>query len=227
MGRVIEWAEQNAPTWRGNPYFLRGCVRLCAGAWAAARVDFDTAVRLDTWGFIDGAASTMVLVMGAYNGDDVFDRLLAARSPALGMAEDGPFGLWELAVNVVEGLAVLGRKQDAADLHPVIVKGIDKGLAISFHARLWQMVACIAASCGEHWDTAQEHFETALTQAHDLPHKIAQPEVRRWYAQMLLDRNAGGDRDKARMLLGEADEMYGTIGMPKHLEMAERMTAKL
>ena len=38
---------------------------------------------------------------------------------------------------------------------------------------------------------------------------------------MLLDRNAGGDRDKARTLLGEAIAQYRTIGMPKHLEMAE------
>ena len=58
-------------------------------------------------------------------------------------------------------------------------------------------------SAAEHWNAAQEHYKTALTQAHDLPHKIAQPEVRRWYAQMLLDRNAPGDRDKARTLLGE------------------------
>ncbi len=49
------------------------------------------------------------------------------------------------------------------------------------------------------------------------------PRVRRWYARMLLERNAPGDRDKARTLLGEATEMYRTIGMPKHLEMVEGM----
>ena len=93
--------------------------------------------------------------------------------------------------------------------------------------RLWQMVAGIAASCGGQWDAAQEHFETALRQAHELPHRIAQPETRRWYAQMLLDRNSPGDREKARTLLGEATEMYRTIGMPKHLEMVEKMSAAL
>ena len=98
---------------------------------------------------------------------------------------------------------------------------------MSRHSRLWQMVAGIAASCGQQWDVAQEHFETALRQADELPHKIAQPETRRWYAQMLLDRNTPGDRDKARTLLGEAVEMYRTIGMPKHLEMAERMLKEL
>ena len=89
------------------------------------------------------------------------------------------------------------------------------------------MVAGIAAGAGEQWDVAQAHFETALRQAHDLPHKTARPEVRRWYAQMLLDRNGAGDRDKARPLLGEATEMYQTIGMPKHLEMVEKMSAEL
>ncbi len=44
---------------------------------------------------------------------------------------------------------------------------------------------------------------------------------------MLLDRNAPGDRDKARTLLGEATEMYRTIGMPKHLEMTEKMSEAL
>ena len=36
--------------------------------------------------------------------------------------------------------------------------------------------AGIAAACGQHWDAAQAHYETALTQAHDLAHKIAQAE---------------------------------------------------
>ncbi len=40
---------------------------------------------------------------------------------------------------------------------------------------------------------------------------------------MLIDRNASGDRDKARTLLGEAIDMYQQIGMPRHLEMANEL----
>ena len=40
---------------------------------------------------------------------------------------------------------------------------------------------------------------------------------------MLLDRNAAGDRDKARTMLGEAVETYGAIGMPRHVEMAREL----
>ena len=56
-----------------------------------------------------------------------------------------------------------------------------------------------------------------------VPHKIGQPEVRRWYARMLIDRDNPGDRPKARELLTEAVAMYRQIGMPRHLEMAEAM----
>ena len=74
--------------------------------------------------------------------------------------------------------------------------------------------ACAAASGGQ-WEQAETHYQTALKQAHEIPFRSEQPEVRRWYAEMLLDRNAPGDRDKARTLLGEATGMYQTIGMPK------------
>ena len=89
------------------------------------------------------------------------------------------------------------------------------------------MVAGIAAAGGERWDAAQEHFETALEEAHELPHVVGQPEVRRWYARMLLDRDAVGDQDMARTLLGEATATYRAIGMPKHLEMVEKMLTAL
>ena len=74
---------------------------------------------------------------------------------------------------------------------------------------------------------AETHYQKVLKQAHEIPFRSEQAEVRRWYAQMLLERNAAGDHDKARALLGEASEMYRTIGMPKHLEMAEKMSAAL
>ncbi len=67
----------------------------------------------------------------------------------------------------------------------------------------------------------------ALRQAHELPHVLEQPEVRRWYARMLIDRDAPGDRDKAWRLLTEAIAMYRQIGMPKHLDMAEALLGEV
>ncbi len=66
-----------------------------------------------------------------------------------------------------------------------------------------------------------------MRQAHELPVVMEQPEVRRWYARMLIDRNSPGDRDKARELLTEAIAMYREIGMPKHVEMAEALLGEV
>ena len=136
-------------------------------------------------------------------------------------------GEWEQLLNVIEGRAILGERAAAAALYPLVAEGLGTGAVMSRHSRLWQMVAGIAAACGRQWDAAHEHFETALRQAHELPHKIAQPETRRWYARMLLDRNGAGDRDKARTMLGEAVEMYRTVGMPRHVGLTEQMAGKI
>ncbi len=85
---------------------------------------------------------------------------------------------------------------------------------------LLQTGAGNAAAAGGQWGAAEEHYCTALRQAHELPHRIAQPEVRRWCARMLLDRMASGDSDRARTLLDEAIEMYEQLKMPRHVEMA-------
>jgi hypothetical protein len=129
-------------------------------------------------------------------------------------------------LSVVEGLAVLGHGKDTAGLYPLVLKGIKNGVMLGYAVRLWQMVAGIAAAASGHRDAALEHFETALKQAHELPHKIAQPEVRRWYAQTLLGDDTPGAHDKARTLLSEAVEMYQAIGMPRHVDMPKGLLRK-
>ena len=227
--RDVEDAERSAIGWRRFSYVTLGLARFFAGDWTSARSAFDTAARLDSersqW---VGMFPSFVLLMQAHAGEgDVSSVLRTHRSRLLEGADGRPWGMWEQLVNVVESLATLGQPGAAADLYPLVLKGVEKGVIISWQLRLWQMVAGIAASGGGHWDAAQEHFETALKQAQELPHVIGQPETRRWYAQMLLDRNAPGDRDKVRTLLGEATKMYRTIGMPKHLEMVEKMSEGL
>ena len=122
----------------------------------------------------------------------------------------------------VEALARLGEREEAFRLYEPIREILRDG-AVLMMGPLTEMRAGVASAAGAQWDFAERHFETALQQAHDFPSKIAQPETRRWYAWMLLDRDAPGDRDKARTLLGEAIGLYKAIGMPKHVEIAERM----
>jgi hypothetical protein len=69
-------------------------------------------------------------------------------------------------------------------------------------------------------------FQTAIRQLDESPNKVAEPEARRWYAWMLLDRAKDGDKTRARQLLDEAIEMYQQIGMPKHVEMAKELLVR-
>jgi hypothetical protein len=130
-------------------------------------------------------------------------------------------GAWHLAELAVEALAVLGERREAHALYPTLLCMMEIRVA-GWGIGLVATAAGIAAPGGGDWDAAERHYQTALRQTHEIPLKIAQPDVRRRYAQMLIDRNALGDRDRARTLLGEAIEMHRTIGMPKHLEIAER-----
>ena len=115
---------------------------------------------------------------------------------------------------------LLGHADAAASLFPLVLEAL--GTVTEFQTmELLQTGAGTAAAAGGRWEDAEERYRTALRQAHALPHRIAQPEVRCWYARMLLDCKASDDSDRARTLLDEAVEMYQQIGMPRHVEMAK------
>ena len=131
-------------------------------------------------------------------------------------------------MRVIEGLAVMCRREEAAELYPMAKLSIESGTLVEFFSTAMpQLAAGISAACARNWAAAEEHYQTALRQAQEMPHKMAQPDIRRWYARMLLDRNEPGDRERARELLGEAIEEYRELGMPKHLAIAERLHAPL
>ena len=120
-----------------------------------------------------------------------------------------------------EARVLLGQADVAASLYPMVLEALDTGTVTEFQTmELLQTGAGTAASAGGQWEEAEGHYRTALRQAHELPHRTAQPEVRRWYARMLLDRKASGDADRARTLLDEAQESYEQLGMPRHVAMA-------
>ena len=151
--------------------------------------------------------------------------LLAARRdelPRVGTLN--AVGAWSALFKVVEGLASLGEADRVTELYPPTVAAIATGTLVPWDANhLTETIAGIAAAAGRDWTNAQGHFETALRQAHEIPFRSEQAEVRRWYARMLLDRGAAGDPARARTLLAEAVEMYRTTGMPRHVEMAKEL----
>ena len=136
---------------------------------------------------------------------------------------NGP-GAWQALFKTVEGLALLGERDRAAALYPLTVEAIATDTVVTMDAsHLLQTLAGIAAAAGRRWDEAQAHYETALGLADKIPFRSEQAEARYWYARLLLDRNAAGDRERARDLLHAALAVYREIGMPKHVETAEKL----
>jgi len=153
------------------------------------------------------------------------DRSLERRVRQAGVAKST--GATQMTVEAVEALALLGLGRGAYKLYPLVRDMITKdGNVVPLHCdRLLETAAGIAAAAGRQWDRAEEHFQTALQQADELPHRLEQPEVRRFYGEMLLARDAPGDGAKARELLHVAVTMYEALGMPRHLDMAQALLA--
>ncbi|MEE8386213.1 MAG: tetratricopeptide repeat protein, partial [Dehalococcoidia bacterium] len=215
--------------WIASSHHYLGQAHFWSGRWEQALESFEEAVRLEPPGVYTGCDCAALFVGQAYaqNRNAALAMLKEKRDNLPVPGEANPRGAWEMLLAAVEGLAVLGERDEASELYFQAVEAIGTEAIISYYGfRLLQKTAGIAAACGGQWEKAEKHYETALRQAHELPHKIEQPEVRRWYARMLLDRGQPGDRDKARELLTEAIAMYRKIGMPKHVEMAAALLAE-
>ena len=227
--RVLDLATQCDAAWVMFAHHQVGQIRFWRGDWTGSLSGFQQAVDTGPVGtFNDRLMPSALLLAQAYAGPPDVETLLREQASGLPPAGDPhPTGTWECVANLTEAFAYTGLRAEAAALYSRVRGGIDNGLVVAWSLALWQMLAGVSAAAGEQWDTAQEHFETAFGQARDIPHKLAQPEVRRWYAWMLIGRNGSGDQDKARALLADAIELYDALGMPKHVDLAKDLQARL
>ena len=209
---------------------IAGMAAFWKGRWEEALEYYERALVTDDWdGLTWGGGWPFIFLLTAYSAPDFAVELLRRRADRLPRPDgQNVLGQWAALAPVVEGLIVLGERERAAALHSAARYHIDDGavLSVPYGNRLVETVAGMAATAGRDYEAAERHFETALQQAHDLPHRFEQPEVRRWHAWMLLDRDGPGDREKARELLNEAIDLYREIGMPKHLELAEELLSE-
>jgi tetratricopeptide (TPR) repeat protein len=226
-GRDFELNEAIGGAWHGQTWTWRGILHFWRGDWIAAGPAFEEGLRLDPDGAVSGWGWGWVFQHRAYTGDRKGAlSMLAARRDEL-PRPGGPawWGPWMMLQSVVEGLVVLGEREDAAGHHTVIAEAIDAGaLSGNYHdLRLMERVAGIAAAAGRNWEMAEAHFEAALRLGDELPHRIEAVESRRFYAQMLLERDGPGDRDRAAALATEAAAGYMRLGMPRHVDLAEAL----
>ncbi|MBI2913244.1 MAG: AAA family ATPase [Chloroflexi bacterium] len=224
-----EVCQRAGGSWAG-PDPLFGLLHFWRGQWPQAAGSFEEAGQVEPPGASAGWHCAFLFLYRAYAGDrnsalTVLRRLRTAYFPRAG--QPNGWAPWTALLAAVEGLALLGERDEASALYPLVLEGVKTGCLIrAFDARLLQTVAGIAAAAGSQWDKAEEHYETALRQARELRIVMEEPEARRWYSRMLIDRDGPGDREKALRLLTEAIAMYWQIGMPKHVEMAEAILSE-
>jgi len=226
--------------WVSQSYTHLGLAHFWRGRWDHALESFREDARLEPPGVLAGYDWAGLFLCQGYMGDK--DAALAAlEERRKGLPRPGranTLGAWEFLVAAVEGLAVLGEREEAAKLYPLVLEAIDSGPLLLWFSRLFQTVAGIAAAAGRQWEKAEAHYQTALRQAHEIPVVIEQPEVRRWYARMLIDRARSEHPEPAcpsgRRVEGRPSRSSGAdlekarqIGMPKHQEMAEELLGQL
>ena len=224
-----DWCREMDYPWELVAESHLGLCRFWRGEWESFHEHFQRGIEIEEAQPPGWYAWGNYFMAMAYAGDQGALALLEKKRAMLPRAR--PFntcGAWISLMRVIEGLAVLNRREEAAELYPLARLAVETGTVVEFFsAAMPQLAAGIAASCARNWPAAEEHYQTALDQAHEMPHRMAQADIRRWYAQMLLDRNESGDRDRAAELLTEAMARYRELGMPKHLDMAERLHASV
>jgi hypothetical protein len=192
------------------------------GALSHARV----CSQLKAGSSIDGLGVGIFLQQLAYAGDR--DGALAIlREKRAWLPVSGRYntiGSWWMLALTIEGLVILGEHSQAGELYPLVRELLATGAFLFWPiCRFTQTVAGIAAAAAHEWETAEDHFRTALQQAESLPHGLEQAEIRRFHAMMLMDRAAPDDRKRARRMLADARETYTRIGMHRHSEITQAL----
>lgn len=220
---------------KDSPFMMPLCygclahVQFLLGHWDESLTSAQEAYRLTPPGLVLWCGWNVVFLVRAYAGrrDEALAMLSDVRGEFPQEGSISSWAAWTMVLTAVEGLAVLGEREEAGRLYPLVLSCLDAGVVRRADHRLVQLVAGIAASAAERWDEADAHFGVALRQAEELPDRIQQPDVRRFWAQMLVDRDGPGDREQARALLHEAVAEFERIGMPRHKEMAAELLRSL
>jgi hypothetical protein len=194
-----------------------GFVAHCRDLWPLAESRLRRAVAMEPPNFqITGTNRGMLFLASAVEGaPDALDLGAAIELPVAGKLNSN--GRWQALVSAVEGLALLGRREQVAGLHPAAEQLLTQGVQAVGTMRLAATSAAIAAGAAGNWSRAEELHQLALQQAATAPYTVSEPVSRQWYAEMLRER---GDRERARALMLESLAQYESQGMPGYARRA-------
>jgi hypothetical protein len=225
---AYDFGQSISAGWLFSSLVTRACVAHYQGKFEEASLWFRRGMETEKRSFLSGMPAAGLFWTLAATGDTGAESALASALPHLPVPGI-PFstGTCGCLPFVVEGLALLGRLEEAGALHAHAEYVVAKGPLCGYSQQLFRTSAGIAAACARNWTRAEEHHRTAIQQADTAPYRPAQPIARFWYAGMLLSRDMQGDRESARRLLSEAKVLYGSLGMEWHARRAATRLAQL
>jgi hypothetical protein len=156
-------------------------------------------------------------------GAEVLDTLAAA-----GFGSVPEDALW-MGTMVAASLSYwrAGSREGVDDLYAVFSRYPDAnatvGNASSYGAVAWFLG--ILATLLQRWADAERHFDYGMALNEKMGHRPALAYNRLHYGDMLLRRDAPGDREKARGLLQQSLEAGREMGMAKVVADCERLLA--
>ena len=185
-----------------------------------ARLEFPTA---NQWtGVLDGCE----LLCLAMLGDPAWPtRLAACRHLAPVSGKTAFAGQRWFAIFLCLSHVVRDELSDAAALYPVLCDALDGGFRLGPMMPLEGLVG-VSAAAGGQWELAERHFLSALALVEQNGDRLGKPSVQKWYAWMLLHRDAPGDGHRARVMLDEAIPSMRLLGMHASLSQAEALRAR-
>jgi hypothetical protein len=223
-----EYGASHDVGWNFATSIQRGHFALWSGDLAEAESWYSHGLQVEGKSYLSGLSEACLFTAFAESKDPRAERAWTERrfkSPVSGQLNS--LGAWTALERSVVGLAVIGRRDEVAELRPLAEELIQTGAWIYSLLSPFRTVAGIAAACAGDWQAAEDHHQIALRQTSIAPYRHLQPVAREWYATMLLERNEAGDRARAKALLGEAVAMYRSLNVPFREKHASAKLAAL
>ena len=178
------------------------------------------------FGVYEGALSTLLAETGKIEeAQAVFGGMRARGFAAL--PEDGT---WMVTmVGLCDTCARVGDRDAAAELYEVVSRYPEGNAAVGVGGSFGAIARSLGqlATLVERWEDAERHFRDALDLNEKMGHRPALSQSCMNYGDMLIQRDAPGDREKARRLLLQALEAAREMGMAKVVEDCEGLLGQL
>lgn len=209
--------------WLGTAWTLAGIASFWRGQWTRAERSLADAVGAASPFWVGSLHALTTLVHAYRQQRSEVERRLEQSHEFLAIPDRRNLvGSWTASIFAAEAASLVDLEDHALSLYPVVVDALGTGAVTrQLDGRLIETVAGMAACAAGLIEESDQHFEKALVQADELPHRIEQPHVRHFFGHSLLKRDNGkAGSERGRQLIIEAAKMYESIGMHRHAALA-------